>query len=195
MKVLLTGFGPFKDFDTNPSGEVVRAFDMEGVVFRKEILDVNKEAILGRYPVLLDEFQPEVIINVGLNAASGTLNLETFALNSLKDDQAAFSTLEGPWGYRTSLDTQALADRLCDAGIPAVRSDHAGNYYCNFIYYLSLEWGFRNGGQALFLHMPFTTHLAAKAAKEKKRAFPSLPLATVHDGLRLILEACRPKGI
>lgn len=186
MKVLVTGFGPFGDFDINPSALLVEALEMDGIEIRKEIFDVNRLDIEIRYPRILNEFQPDFILNIGLSANSGGLNLETFAINSLKD-KAAFSAIKTAWGYQSKLDTSLLADMLCENGIPAIRSDYAGSYYCNFIYFLSLEWAENNGSDALFLHIPFTQKLASEISISKKILFPSLPKKTMLKGIEKII--------
>jgi pyrrolidone-carboxylate peptidase len=186
MKVLVTGFGPFKDFDINPSALLVEGLEMDRVIIRKEIFDVSRADIEGRYSTILNEFQPDFILNIGLNASSGGLNLETFAINSLKD-KAAFSTIKKEWGYQSKIDTSELADILCKDGIPAIRSDYAGSYYCNFIYFLSLEWCKNNGGAALFLHIPFTKDLASEISLRKKVIYPSLPKETMLKGIKKII--------
>ncbi len=186
MKVLLTGFGPFKDFSINPSQIIVEKFEMEEVILKKKIFEVDKEAIEASYISLLDGFQPDFIINIGLNAGSGALNLETFAINSLKDKEQ-FSDISHPPGFRTFVDTDAISEHLCRQGIPAIRSDYAGSYYCNFIYYLSLQWCEKNQGSSLFLHIPFTTKLASDYCKEKKKAVPSLDDEIIISGIKEII--------
>jgi pyroglutamyl-peptidase len=193
MKVLVTGFGPFKDFDINPSALLVEKLEMDDIIIRKEVFDVNRVDIEERYPNILDKFQPDFILNIGLSASSGGLNLETFAINSLKD-KAIFSTITQEWGYRSKLDTSELADMLCKDGIPAIRSDYAGSYYCNFIYFLSLEWCDHNKGDALFLHIPFTNDLASEISLNKKVIYPSLPTETMLKGIKKIITHLEKKS-
>lgn len=187
MKVLITGFGPFKDFDSNPSAVLVEKFKMDGLIIRKEIFDVNQEAIEQKYPSVLDEFQPDFILNIGLSAKANGLNLETFAINSLKNE-LKFSKIGEQFGYKTKIDTSQLTDYLCKKGIPSCRSDYAGSYFCNFIYFLSLEWCQQNGGDALFLHIPFTSKLACEISLEKRILFSSLPEKVMSDGINEIIE-------
>ncbi len=189
MRVLLTGFGPFSGFPTNPSQVIVDDFQMEEVVLEKKIFDVNRTAIEQGYLPLLDKFQPDFILNMGLNASSSVLNLETFAINSLKD-----GGFNDDWGkeagLKTSIDTIALAGELCSNNIPALRSDHAGNYYCNFIFYHSLYWCKQNKrkGNALFLHIPFTTELASRYCHEMKKDFPSIEKHKIEQAVELIIR-------
>lgn len=187
MKVLITGFGPFQGFDKNPSSILVDSFSKENIILRKEIFSVNRKDIENRYPMILKEFQPDFILNIGLNASSGGFNLETFAINSLKDN-AAFSSIQSTIGFQTNIDTSALAEHLSLLGIPSVRSDYAGSYYCNFIYYLSLEWSRKNNSKALFLHIPFTTELASEWSMNKKTIHPSLPTALMLNGIGEIIN-------
>ena len=139
MKVLVTGFGPFKDFDKNPSSILVNDFLKNDIIIKKEIFDVNRNDIETRYPAILESFQPDFILNIGLNANSGGFNLETFAINSLKDNSTT-SKIKSEIAFQTDINTIALSDHLSLLGLPSASSDYAGSYYCNFIYYLSLEW-------------------------------------------------------
>lgn len=187
MKVLVTGFGPFQGHEENPSTILVNELILDDVILRKEIFDVNREDIEERYPLILNDFQPDFILNIGLNASSGGFNLETFAINSLKD-KSQFSLIRQEIGYQSSIDTNALASHLNDYGIPSIRSDYAGSYYCNFIYYLSLEWCSLNKGNALFLHIPFTIELSSLISKKSKIIHPSLPKELMLEGVREIIQ-------
>lgn len=192
MKVLITGFGPFKGFDKNPSSILVNDFLKNDVVIRKEIFDVNREDIETRYPAILEDFQPDFILNIGLNANSGGFNLETFAINSLKDNLTS-SNIKSEIGFQTEINTTLLSDHLSLLGIPTVRSDYAGSYYCNFIYYLSLEWCKKNSSKALFLHIPFTTELAGEISLNKKVIYPSLPKQLMLNGIDEIINFINDK--
>ncbi len=187
MKILLTGFGQFGDFDTNPSTLVVEAFEMPGIQIRKAFFEVNQPAIDSRYNNILDSFQPDLILNIGLNAASGAINIETFAINSLKDSNH-FMDNDKEIAFKTRLDTNSISQVVCDKGIPCIRSNYAGSYYCNYIFYQSLSWCSNNGGNALFIHIPFNSRLAAEICKEKKIAYPSLPLSMLIEALTLIID-------
>lgn len=194
MKILVTGFGPFKGFDINPSTLVVEdLIYRRDIILRKEIFAVNQKDIQDRYPLILDEFQPDFILNIGLNASSGGLNLETFAINSLKDQQS-FATISHQSAYQSKIDTLLLADMLCKEGIPATRSDYAGSYYCNFIYYLSLRWCRLNKGNALFLHIPFTRQLASEISIEKRIIYPSLDKEVMLKGIQKIITFITSKN-
>jgi len=186
MKVLVTGFGPFQGHEENPSSILVDELIVDEIVLRKEIFSVNREDIELRYSTILNDFNPDFILNIGLNASSGGFNLETFAINSLKDN-SQFSTINDNFGFQTSIDTISLSTFLSNKGIPSIRSDYAGSYYCNYIYYMSLEWCEHNKGTALFLHIPFTTELSSKISLGKKIIYPSLPKALMLKGIKEII--------
>ncbi len=188
MKVLITGFGPFLKFPINSSQKVVETLSKSYLEVRCKIFDVNRFSIEEPYKLLLKEYQPDFILNIGMNASSGALNLETFAINSLKDEEQAFSDIESQIGYRTKLNTEQLAIELCDKGIPAIRSNHAGSFYCNFIYYHSLDWCNKNGGNALFLHIPLTTKIGAEYCKTKKIDYPTLAEEKIIEAIEHIIK-------
>jgi hypothetical protein len=52
-----------------------------------------------------------------------------------------------------------LAAHLRGRGFAATTSRSAGSYLCNFLYYLSLDWGTRQESPplALFVHVPHTS--------------------------------------
>lgn len=189
---MLTGFGSFLNFDTNPTTLLLEGFpDLpNGIALHKAILEVDADYLQQEYPRLLQKTQPDLIINTGLNAAAHTLQLETFAINSLKDKEA-FSTVGRPAAFQTSIDTHALAQFLCAQGIPTQRSDYAGSYYCNYVYYLSLQWGV----PSLFVHIPFFTEMMSKMILEKHKTYPSLPHKLVEKGLVTIIEVLRQPAL
>ncbi len=188
MKILLTGFGAFQNFNQNPTIDLVEGFDLKNHEVKTRIFQVNRPAIEQEYLLLLEDFRPEIIINTGLHAGTGVLNLETFAINSLKEN-LSFSDVGGKLeGLRTSLDTDSIAKELCLAGIPALRSDYAGSYYCNFIYYKSLEWARGNNAKALFLHIPHSLRTASELVLKEGKQYASMPTEWVRTGLILILE-------
>ncbi len=188
-KILITGFGAFKEFDINPSAILVEHFQYANAEIHKAIFQVNKEYIDKEYPKLLNELQPDGILNIGLHASTGGFQLETFALNSLKDKGVFFQNQDNNIAFKTSLDTYLLAQKLSDSGVPTLRSDHAGNYYCNYIYYLSLQYIYnKNKENALFLHIPYDRMTAAKIALQQQKIYPSLELDLMLFGLERIVN-------
>ena len=158
-------------------------------------MEVNFETAAETYPKLLNNFQPDFILNTGLSASSGVLRLEKFAINSGHDHAASRGKHFGisshsPDGLSTRLNLNELAAVLNAQGIPALRSDYAGSYLCNFVYYHSLFWCSNNRGKALFVHMPFTTEIAANLCLKTHRAYASLPQQLIEKALNEIIMFC-----
>ncbi len=191
-RLLLTGFEKFANFPINPTQTLVESFDSEQLVIKKAILPVDFGRIAAPYDELVNSFLPDLIINLGLNASALSLNLETFALNAGKDLNPAepFFDIEpnGEVAYRTNLNTDHYASALRKEGVPAISSNYAGDYLCNYIYYQSLKWTNHNGGDALFVHLPFTSSLAADIYESERREFASLSKELMLKGVNTLVN-------
>ncbi|MCA9161188.1 MAG: hypothetical protein KDA72_22815, partial [Planctomycetales bacterium] len=78
------------------------------------------------------------------------------------------------------------AEMLRQAGIPAVVSYHAGTFLCNATMYLTHHWCQvnRHPIQVGFVHLPLSTEQVVGCG----RSLPSLPLATLAQAVRLLIE-------
>ncbi len=194
MKTLLTGFGPFLSHETNPTELIVRdIIAPEKVELFRKILPVNFQKIEPSYTKLLDTIQPDLILNTGLNASKGGIQLEYVALNIGADHAPKHHFFEAVPQNEPALVTQLPIDewasQLCTRGIPTVRSNHAGTYLCNYLYYLSLNWCKQQGsGNALFVHVPYTTELASQICLNSRQVLPSLPQAMIEQALTEIMK-------
>ena len=155
------------------------------------ILPVDFDKVLFPLQEALDSWQPDLVISLGLQANIAYVKLEQLALNVGFDrfgEKTHFSLQEGGDNALMSrLNLDSLATELCEQGIPAMRSNHAGTYLCNGMYYHTLRWCDVSGSDALFVHIPFTTHLAAHLALTDKKAYPSLPQSLVERAIRHII--------
>ncbi len=193
-KVLLTGFEAFSPHPVNPTESLVEEFlPSSDIQLRKAIYKSDFEVVSASYPKLLDEYRPDLILNLGLDARRGAMCLETFAINAGFDPmgEKTHFAVDGHKNsaYHTHINTEKLALELCEAGIPAVRSNHAGTYLCNHIFYLSLKWAARHSAEALFIHLPFTTEIAASLIKKNKTIYPSLPANMLLRGVDLAVRS------
>lgn len=170
MKVLVTGFGPFEGFRSNPAEVVANHLaemhtDVEACILPVVYHEAGE--------VLLDELEslcPDLVISFGLNANIGHINLEEIAVNirssEIADNKGNTMTdtpiLEnGPLAYRTRLPTLSLREGLRKNGIPAKLSYSAGVYICNEVFYLEMDWAHREGKSAGFVHIPMATEMVA----------------------------------
>lgn len=193
--VLLTGFEPFADFKINPSQKIVADFvflPTKSVHIEKLILPVDFEKAMPLLLQTLDNVQPDLVISLGLQANMGVVQLEKLAINVGFDRYGAqnhfFLQETGENALISHLDIDKLAAELCQKGIPTLRSNHAGTYLCNGIYYHTLQWCFQNGGDAVFVHLPFSTEIAAQLTQNDKKPYPSLPQYLIETAIEHIIN-------
>lgn len=197
MDLLITGFQPFLNYSINPTEKIVKLLDLIDMTVHKAVLPVDFKISGVVYEEILSEHQPKLILNLGLNAKAVSLNLETIAINVAKDFLKAPETIDNATetALKTSIDTFQLAEDLRATGIPARASNHAGDYLCNYIFYKSLQYAQNTGGQALFIHMPYTADLAASIYTKEQQAFPSLSTDMVLRGIEFIVHQLKAKEI
>jgi pyroglutamyl-peptidase len=92
----------------------------------------------------------------------------------------------GAEAYRSQFPLAEWADGLRELGIPAVVSQDAGTYLCNAALYLSRHISEENGlrTKSVFLHLP----MATEQLSDLRSDLPTLPLTTLTDAVRWILE-------
>ncbi len=194
-KILLTGFGTFRQHQANPTERIVSGnYKPDAKVkLKKKVLPVPFAELHDMYSDLLQDTQPDLIINLGLSGIARTLELEKVALNYCYDPErmetaTQIESAEEP-AFFTRLDTQQLSRILNEAGIPSRQSFHAGIYTCNLVYFRSLQWCAWNGGDALFVHMPYTHLLAAEGLAAGSRAVgSSLSQKHIERAIDLIVQ-------
>ena len=178
-KVLVTGFGPFRKFTHNPSGEVAEklngrclgnnwCFDGIKLPVTDEGVKVVETALLSGNPK-----EWRVIIHLGLEDVAKGLKLEVAALNNRASDNSTVKD-DGPTILPTTVDLGQMHLKsfqgLEDA--QEIWSRDAGHYYCNEIFYRTLlavrtlQSGYDGNGHenkeskgkrllpVLFIHLP-----------------------------------------
>jgi pyroglutamyl-peptidase len=88
----------------------------------------------------------------------------------------------GPVAYWSRLPVKAIVLALRERSIPAAVSQTAGTFVCNHVFYAlmhALRWQRQLKGG--FIHVPFLPEQAT-------RGEPSLPLATMVDGIALAVD-------
>lgn len=146
MGVLLTGFGPFREWTVNSSGEVARALaGRAGLLTR--ILPVDHEAGAAALRAALAAGEPRLVLCTGL-CPEPRPRLE---LRARRPQTVAAGTPvhNGVWPWAASLDA------IRATGAPARLSGDAGGYVCETVYWTALDA--RRNGRAVpvaFLHLP-----------------------------------------
>ena len=195
-RVLVTGFGPFLDFEKNPSTELALYLEQEyeNVTARKLPVLFRRagEEMLEQ----LNGVRPDIVIPFGLNARISHFAIEEIALNvrtseykdtsgRITDDEEVASG--GDLALRTNLPTVRMVGSLREEGIPAKRSFSAGSYICNEVFYTVLDWCSSNGSQGGFVHIPMPTEYIA--GDPSRYATPHMSMDMIKRGGRVILDS------
>ncbi|MGI5527039.1 pyroglutamyl-peptidase I [Streptomyces syringium] len=194
-RVLLTGFEPFGGESLNPSWQAVRAVAVDppqGIdVHAAQLPCAFGDAIDALYDAVR-ETEPDLVICVGQAGGRPHLTVERVAVNLddavIPDNLGARPVDEpvvpgGPAAYFATLPVKACVAAVRDAGLPAAVSQTAGTYVCNHVFYalMHLAATERPGLRGGFVHVPYAPEQVTD------RALPSLPVATVAEGLRMIV--------
>ena len=208
MTVLCTGYEPFGDHGTNPSGEVARALVGEAVAGHDvvgAVLPVEFAAAGDRVRDLVDEHDPAAVVATGLAAGRNGISVERVAVNAADavgtPDNADADPVDeridpdGRDAYLATLPARRTVRACLDAGIPARLSNTAGTHLSNDALYETLAHLEATGRDAPagFLHLPATPEQAARKAIEGEAArggslTPSLPLDLSEGAVRIAFE-------
>lgn len=190
-RLLITGFEPFGGTTTNPSAELIRDVQwlraaLPEIVVETALLPVT---FAGAYEALrkrVVEFAPDVVIALGLAGGRDRLNVERVAINCMdaiiadNDGRQPVDEpicMDGPAALFATLPVRDLVDASVKSGIPAVLSNTAGTYVCNFVLYrLLLESRF-TARRCGFIHLPYLPEQAAASSS------PAMTLEQMRAGL------------
>ena len=186
MKILMTGFEPWGEWDTNPSGEVAKSLDGEvigGVEVVGAVLPVAYGEDIAIVTPLIEKLRPSAVVSLGLSRRS-ELSVERVAINMKMDDQAIVSG--GPDAYFATLPTRSMVEAIAAGGIPAKLSYYAGTFLCNHIMYTVLHYMAQTGisTPAGFIHIPPTPDMV----REEDQRGASMSLEKIRAGTVLAVE-------
>jgi pyroglutamyl-peptidase len=186
LKILMTGFEPWGDWDSNPSGEVAKSLDGEvigGVEVVGAVLPVAYGEDIAIVTPLIEKLRPSAVVSLGLSRTS-SLNVERVAINMKMDDQAIVSG--GPDAYFATLPTRSMVEAIAAGGIPAKLSYHAGTFLCNHIMYSVLHHISQTGNAipSGFIHIPPTP----KMVREGDQQGEGMSLGVIREGTVLAVE-------
>lgn len=174
--VLLTAFEPYDHWQENSS--------WLALVELTRWLEDTQHITTRRYPVSLPGVRKrlaedlrgnyDLVLHLGQAPGATHILLEAVGLNVHANGQPLID--DAPTAYRSALPLAQWREQLCEAGIPAQVSQHAGTYLCNATLFLSqhLIAQQQMASQVAFVHLPLTP---AQAAREPSmRASMSTPL-------------------
>ncbi|XP_023219839.1 pyroglutamyl-peptidase 1-like [Centruroides sculpturatus] len=161
--IIITGFGPFRDIEVNSSWIAVRELAKVGIdgvnLIIKEI-PVEYETVTKIIPELWKKYKPAMVVHCGVSSSAKTLVLEQLAHNNGYESPDVTGNLPpssccvkcGSKCLQTKIDMYQVSHDVNSSGlqIPAVVSNDAGRYLCEFIYYTSLNVS----PATAFIHVP-----------------------------------------
>ena len=199
--VLLTGFAPFGGEPINPSWEAVKALRGRRIAGHRVVarqLPVEFGASLKALRAAIRESRPSLVLCVGQASGRAAISLERVAINvddARIPDNAGAQPIDvriaedGPAAYFTGLPIKAMLAALREAGIPAEVSQTAGTYVCNHVFYGLMHMLRNRRIRAGFVHIPYSSEQASRYP-----GAPGLPVETVVQGLRILLQAAAETG-
>ncbi|MGA1848099.1 MAG: hypothetical protein ACMUHB_02050 [Thermoplasmatota archaeon] len=195
MKILVTGFGPFDKFRSNPAEVLAEYLSGEFSEVEHAVLPVVYGEARGALLQEIGRRGPDALVSFGLNGTIGHVNLEEIALN-IRSSEVPDNTgrkLEdtpvihgGELALRSSLPLKDIRDRLRGEGIPARSSYSAGVYLCNEVFYTGAEWANRGNKKSGFIHIPMATEMIADSPELYRT--PHMPMGTIRKAGRIVIE-------
>lgn len=193
--ILLTGFDPFDGEPVNPSALVADALDgasIAGARVHALCLPVAFRTSLRVLRGALRRHRPVLVVALGQAGGRAELSIERVAVNvddARIPDNAGARPIDvpvvrgGPAAYFSTLPIKAIVAALHARGVPAAVSQTAGTFVCNHVFYGLRHALAGSPVRAGFVHVPYLPRQAAPWP-----GTPSLPLETMIDGVRTVLE-------
>lgn len=154
MKILITGFGPFRDIEENPSGILAKDLADSWPGSECQILEVSWEVVANFSRSDLSAW--DAVLSLGVSAKTEQLLIEGVGRNVASPSPDVRGAVWGPGPLDASADFQ-LASSLWQGAAPEP-SDHwdwsgdAGGYLCNaLLFQLLLHQPDKKVG---FVHVP-----------------------------------------
>ena len=189
-KVLLTGFEPFGNATSNPSGEIVKQISGDNIV--TAILPVAYTQSAERLLSLIEQHKPDVVICLGQAEGRIAITPERVAINlddaRLADNEGVLRNDvkildDGPDAYFSTLPVKEMVDAVRAQGIPAAVSLSAGAFLCNHVFYVAQNKLRGSDVRSGFVHVPLMDSQAAEFP-----GLPTMPLDQMVTAVRAMLE-------
>jgi pyroglutamyl-peptidase len=149
-RILVTGFEPFGAHHENVSATVTTRLQAPaGCELRSTVLPVSFDAVWHPVATALQEFQPDVVLALGLAEDRSVITPELVAINYMdaripdnrgRQPKQVPILDDGPPAYFSTLPVHAMAENLCRAGHRASVSYSAGAFVCNYLMYRVLHY-------------------------------------------------------
>ena len=164
-RILVTGFGPFGSYKTNPTESLVKRFKGP-LVIGNHVFPTSYDSVRDELPALLARTNPDAVVAFGLAPRATVIRLEGTAHNmsTSRSVDVNGKTWSGPVDESapeelpSTLPLNSIALALDDRGLAYENSNNAGGYVCNYLFYL-LQQSARNQGIKVsgLIHLPDPT--------------------------------------
>ncbi|XP_072004678.1 pyroglutamyl-peptidase 1-like protein [Engystomops pustulosus] len=161
--IVITGFGPYRNYFVNSSIEAVKELAKLGLgdnIHLKILeLPVKYSEVEKKIKWIWTELKPQLSVHVGMMSSSKAIALEQCGRNNgyMEKDlsgahpQGGCCLLEGPERIESALNMKGVCKNISWPGVHVIHSRDAGRYLCEYTYYISLYYGSR---KAIFIHVP-----------------------------------------
>jgi len=148
MRILIYGFGPYRQFRSNVTGKILRRLPRRNGL-RKIIFPVRFDR--RQFTEALRRHQPDVVIGLGQCSRGRKLRSESRAVNLRRNRKE-----EAPREITRAGKAQIKTNLPIALGSQARRSHFAGDYVCNYSMYVILDFLARqqSGTRYTFIHIP-----------------------------------------
>jgi pyroglutamyl-peptidase len=188
--ILLTGFEPFGNATSNPSGEIVKQISGDNIV--TAILPVAYTQSAEQLLSLIEQHKPDVVICLGQAEGRTAITPERVAINlddaRLADNEGVLRNdvkilQDGPDAYFSTLPINDIVAAIKAQGIPAAVSLSAGAFLCNHVFYVAQNKFAGSDVRSGFVHVPLMDSQATEFP-----GLPTMPLGQMVTAIRAILE-------
>ena len=179
IKLYITGYGIFEGVSENPSELLVKKIEEnkekicsqlgKGIEFHhseifkvaiQEVKEKTKEIYSKLSQNLNDQDEMQLIIHFGVHSGSKNICLESQCVNKFSGADVDGCTINGKINkddidsYKCKLDLSLIHSEIEKSHKVAISND-AGDYLCNFVYYLSCtQWHNEKNVFPIFIHIP-----------------------------------------
>ncbi|MFW5838564.1 MAG: pyroglutamyl-peptidase I [Bacillota bacterium] len=171
--VIITAFEPFNKDDENPTEHVIAELPdfLYDTRIIKVTLPVIYQAAFDQLLPYIEEYNPALILMLGLAAGRSHISIERVAINvnhsKTPDNLGNIKHHEvidenGPDGLFTTLPLSDIMKRMHKHKLPVTISNSAGTYVCNNLMYNVLYYikKLNLDTKAGFIHVPYLPHQA-----------------------------------
>lgn len=161
MKICITGYGPFRNVQVNPSWEAVKSLPDEigEVKLYKQFLEVSYEYANKYIPKMILKHNPDLIIHCGVGL-EGFIKIERIAHKNgyisadIHGKLPAGECIPGDCDdlLVTTVNTKPICDAMNECGWKVKLSNDAGRYLCE--YALGTSLSIIKNKKAVFIHLP-----------------------------------------